>query len=93
MEALALKKIIISSNCPTGPKEILQNGKGGILFNMYDYKKLADNILYTSQNLKKLQKKVNYGFRSLKRFDSKKNLNKYLYIVNKTLKVWFQKLF
>ncbi len=87
LEALALKKIIISSNCPTGPKEILQNGKGGILFNMYDYKKLADNILYTSQNLKKLQKKVNYGFRSLKRFDSKKNLNKYLYIVNKTLKV------
>ena len=27
--ALILKKYIISSNCPTGPREILQNGKGG----------------------------------------------------------------
>ena len=32
LEALALKKFIISSDCPTGPKEILDSGKGGFLF-------------------------------------------------------------
>ena len=32
LEALTLKKLVISSNCPTGPKEILDHGKGGLLF-------------------------------------------------------------
>ena len=31
LEALVLKKYIISSNCPTGPKEILDNGNYGSL--------------------------------------------------------------
>ena len=30
LEAITLKKLVISSDCPTGPKEVLQNGKGGI---------------------------------------------------------------
>ena len=32
METMALKKFIISSDCPTGPSEILENGKLGYLF-------------------------------------------------------------
>ena len=36
-----LKKFIISSNCHTGPKEILLNGKGGLLFKVGDYEELA----------------------------------------------------
>ena len=38
LEAQFFKKYIISSNCPTGPKEILLNGKAGDLFKMGDYK-------------------------------------------------------
>ena len=30
LESLALEKMVISSNCRTGPKEILLNGKGGL---------------------------------------------------------------
>ena len=41
LEAQVLKKIIISSNCPTGPKEILHNGKYGYLFNSGDHKGLS----------------------------------------------------
>ncbi len=37
LEAIVLKKLIISSDCPTGPREILQNGKGGILFKTRSY--------------------------------------------------------
>ena len=38
LEALTLKKFIISTDCPTGPKEILLNGKAGNLFKIGDYK-------------------------------------------------------
>ena len=38
LEAQYLKKYIISSNCSSGPKEILMNGKAGDLFNVDDYK-------------------------------------------------------
>ena len=31
LEALTLKKFIISSDCPAGPREILENGKHGFL--------------------------------------------------------------
>ena len=40
LESIALKKFVISSDCPTGPKEILLNGKGGLLFKVGDYKDL-----------------------------------------------------
>ena len=32
LEAQFFKKYIISTDCPTGPKEILLNGKAGDLF-------------------------------------------------------------
>ena len=37
LEIASLKKFIISSNCKVGPREILQSGKGGILFKVGDY--------------------------------------------------------
>ena len=37
LESIALKKFVISSNCPTGPSEILDKGKGGLLFKVGDY--------------------------------------------------------
>lgn len=83
LEAMLLKKFIISSNCPTGPKEILNSGKYGALFNPGDYKKLAELILYYSKNKKEYEKKVKNGFVSLRRFDYSANLNKYLKIINR----------
>ena len=40
------KKFIISSNCPTGPSEILDNGKTGLLFKVGDYKELAKKLFF-----------------------------------------------
>ena len=51
MEAQSLKLAIISSKCPTGPREILDSGKGGLLFKSKNHKELAKKIiclLYTS---------------------------------------------
>ena len=50
LEALTLKKFIISTNCPTGPNEILQYGKYGYLYKPKDYKKLSELILKFSRN-------------------------------------------
>lgn len=44
IEALALNKIVISSDCKTGPKELLMNGKCGYLYTVGDVAKLANTI-------------------------------------------------
>jgi glycosyltransferase involved in cell wall biosynthesis len=78
LEAQTLKKFIISSNCPTGPREILKNGKYGYLFETGDYKKLSELILKYSKNKSKLKNKIKLGYKSLNRFDLDINGKKYL---------------
>tara|TARA_B100000886_G_scaffold296751_1_gene224119 strand:+ start:2898 stop:4004 length:1107 start_codon:yes stop_codon:yes gene_type:complete len=77
LEAAVLKKFIISTNCPTGPKEILLNGKGGYLFNIGDHKKLSKLILSFLKNRNQLKDKINYTYKGLDRYDLKRNLIKY----------------
>ena len=40
LEAICLKEFIISSNCPTGPREILDSGKGDYYLNLKTTKNL-----------------------------------------------------
>ncbi len=86
LESQVLKKFIISSNCPTGPREILLKGKAGFLFNVGDDKKLSKLILYYQRNKKSLSKKVLIGYKNLNRFDYNRNLKKYLKIINSLIK-------
>tara|TARA_X000001036_G_scaffold438775_1_gene487565 strand:- start:590 stop:1666 length:1077 start_codon:yes stop_codon:yes gene_type:complete len=81
LEAITLKKFVISSNCPTGPKEILSNGKGGLLFKTGDQNDLAKKIIYYCNNKKILDKKINFAYKNLYRFDYNKNLKKYFEVV------------
>jgi glycosyltransferase involved in cell wall biosynthesis len=82
LESQVLRKFIISTNCPTGPREILLNGKAGFLFDVGDYKKLSNLILQYSKDKKLLSKKVKIGYQNLKRFDFEKNLKSYLKTIN-----------
>ena len=82
LESQVLKKFIISSNCPTGPREILLNGKAGFLFEVGDFKRLSNLILDYSRNKKLLSKKIKIGYQNLKRFDSETNLKNYLKVIN-----------
>lgn len=50
IEALILNKIVISSNCVSGPKEILENGEIGYLYEVGDYKRLAALIVNNLEN-------------------------------------------
>ncbi len=82
LESQVLRKFIISSNCPTGPREILLNGKAGFLFNVGNYLELSNLILHYSKNKKSLSKKISIGYKNLNRFDYNQNLKKYLNIIN-----------
>lgn len=85
LEAQHLNKYIISTNCPTGPKEILLNGKAGDLINMGDYKKLSSLIMDFDKNKKRINKKIKEGLKYFNRFDYEANCKKYLDLVKKNL--------
>ena len=81
LEAITLKKFVISTNCPVGPREILMNGKAGSLFPVGNFRKLAYKILSYQTNKINKKKIVKKAYKNLYRFDFKKNLNKYLNLI------------
>ena len=49
-EALSLGVPVVSTDCPSGPREILEGGKWGKLVPVGDHEKLAEAILETIEN-------------------------------------------
>jgi glycosyltransferase involved in cell wall biosynthesis len=82
IETIFLKKSVISTDCPTGPKEILDNGTYGSLFKVGDYRSLAKLIL----NFKKSKKKIKNAFISCYRYSYQNNCNEYLKTIESYLK-------
>ena len=83
LEAQFLKKYIISTNCPTGPREILLNGRAGDLVEVGDYKKIAHLIKIYKKQKKIINKKIKIGYNNFGRFDYQLNCKKYLNFVEK----------
>jgi len=81
LEAIVLNKFIISSDCPTGPKEILDNGRGGELFKVGNYKDLAQKIIFYSKNKKIRKEKIKFSLSRVNRFDYELNLKKYFEVL------------
>ena len=79
IEAQIMNKFIISSNCPTGPREILMNGKAGYLFKNNNLSDLKIKIkkFFLMRNDIEISKKIKYGYKNLNRFDANENLYKY----------------
>ena len=80
-EAAYLNKYIISSNCKTGPKEIIKKYTYGELYKAGSINELSSKL--KKLNKKKLNSKKKKFSTNLKVFDYKKNLEKYLSGVNK----------
>ena len=76
VEAQYLKKYIISSDCPTGPKEILNNGKFGDLFKIKDFKNLSKLIIKYKKN-KKTFLKINQAYKNHKIYSYENNCKEY----------------
>ena len=78
LEAQYLKKYIISTDCPTGPSEILLKGKAGDLIRIGDFKKLTQLITNYNKRKKIIINKINTGSKKFYRFDYDINCMKYL---------------
>jgi len=85
IEAQSKNIPIISSDCPTGPREILLNGKLGDLFRVGDYKNLCNLIYKFVRNKTTLIAKSKKAQIYLNRFDLEKNCKKYENIILKYL--------
>ncbi len=82
IEALNLGTPIISSNCKSGPKEILKNGKYGYLFPVKNYNILYKKLVYVCNNYHEAILKTRKGQKSLERFKVNKVSHQYIKEMN-----------
>ena len=82
IEAAYLRKSIISSNCPNGPKEILADGKGGYLFEndrLHDFvKKIKEYLQDNEKSIFSKKKNVLINIKDYTYFRHYTNLVKIL---------------
>ncbi len=82
IEAISMNRTVISSNCPTGPKEILNNGKSGFLFKTSDYKDLANQIYKSYFNKIDSKTRRKNALKNVKKYSINKNTNDLIKIIN-----------
>ena len=81
LEAQALGTLAISSDVPSGPREILLNGRGGILFrpgNAKDLAKVLDKVVNKEYDIRKI---IECATIHLIRFDAFKNVKQLLDLI------------
>ena len=71
LESAALGTLNIASNCPNGPREILMNGRAGLLFNVGDVDSLACHMDAVYNNTIDTKKLINTANKNMNRFDAK----------------------
>ena len=81
LEAISMKKLVISSDCPSGPSEILLKGRAGYLFKPKNYKELASKIYFSYKNKKISRKKIELASKTLKKYDIKKNTKEFIKVI------------
>lgn len=81
LEAISMKKLVISSDCPSGPSEILLKGRAGYLFKPKSYKELASKIYFSYKNKKISKKKIELASKTLKKYDIKKNTKEFIKVI------------
>jgi len=79
LEALTCGLPIISTNCETGPKEILDNGKYGLLVRIKDSQDLAEKMVYLANNKELMKRYSKLSLERAKFFD-----------INNIKKDWFK---
>lgn len=78
VESIYLDTPVISTNCNSGPSEILLNGKGGKLIKVYNNRNiLSKEIVKFFKDKKSLIKKNKFAKLNLNRFSIKNNVNEF----------------
>lgn len=77
IEAMILGKVVISSECPTGPKEILNSGKCGVLYPVGDSEKLSKDIDMLLKNSEMKEKYIKNSKERVLEFSTVKVMKRY----------------
>lgn len=81
VEAMIVNGLVISSDCPVGPREILENGKAGILVKPQDITEM-ENTIFNMLSDKNIQKeKKNYCSIRIKDFSVQSNYSKLIHVI------------
>ena len=75
IESAAIGTLNIASDCKYGPREILLDGRAGLLFDVGDVTALTNAMDVTYNNKINVKKIINTSTRNLKRFDIKEIAN------------------
>ena len=71
LEAMILGKMVIATDCPTGPSELLNNGKNGILVEIGNIDEMADNMKKVLLNKEVQKEYLKNSEEKLKEFDAR----------------------
>ncbi len=77
LEALGSKKMVVSSECNTGPREILRDGEYGVLYKVGDYEKLSLILEKSLKDEKLREQYAEKGYSRVKEFDKNRVLEEY----------------
>ncbi len=83
IEALICNKMVISSDCPTGPKEILKNETCGKLFKVGDSKQLSEYLLKYLCNKNERKDYLENIKERIEEFDGKNIIKEYEKLIDK----------
>ncbi len=81
LEALACGLPIISTDCPTGPREILENDKYGLLVKVGDIDDLAKNMILLAQNPSLLKKYSTLSLERIQFFNQERIFKEWIEII------------
>lgn len=86
IEALICKIPIISTNCETGPKEILENGEYGILTKVADSQDLAEKMISLAKDENARRNFSNISHKRIKAFEIKICIEKWIRLIDYCIK-------
>jgi len=81
VEAMAVGIPVISSDCKSGPREILENGKYGELYRVGDVKSLCEKIEHTLYEATEIEQRVASAYQRMDNFHIEKVMKEYRKIV------------
>ncbi len=82
LEALACGIPIISTDCETGPREVLGNGRYGMLVRVMDSNDLADKMLLLAWDSKLKEKYSKLSLERANKFEINKFVNQWIDLIN-----------
>lgn len=81
IEAIALKCPCVATNCKSGTREILLDGKGGKLVKVGDVNEMAEAMIWTLENRDEARGLMQQAYQQLHRFTEEEAGRKYLDVI------------